>query len=291
MFRAQHFGKLRLLRFQQFDLLLRTEVVALGTARTEHGIAACRRECGVGGGFVFLFALDGLVEVQQVEQLVFAFVVGKLLAELREVNSRAGSLLLEERDVVLFLEILQLVVTRAHFLLPARKLIRQGAERVLGFHGAHFLAVVQVFLHAGVEKFLRVHRIAARRREHENGGAKRLCDIDHDGAGEQTGFEALQAFGGVALDFVAAHDLDLRVKKKRQFLAVARLFLQRHFSAHDKTRDGAVGSRLRGGAPRGGEQPDCDRDRDDPPALADERLVARQSREEGNPPRCGTGLV
>ena len=127
-----------------------------------------------------LAAVEILVEVELLEQLVLGLQRGVLLIELNEIRGGAVSFFLDEADVVLLLEIEHLVFAVAQVFLDLDELLGDRRGDVVALVLTHPFLEIEILLHDRVQIGLRVIRRGADRLQIENRGARLLRDDDVD---------------------------------------------------------------------------------------------------------------
>ena len=160
--------KLLLFGLQQQQLLFRLVVIDVRSlAAGRRGVfrdARRRDQCPSR----VLLAVQALIHGQHLKHIIFGFLGGQALVKRRQVIARAVALVLGQNQAVGALKGNQLGIGTAQVLLQPHYLFRQARHRGVGSLGSHLLFQDAVFLHAGLQKRLRVCRVAAGGLQHED---------------------------------------------------------------------------------------------------------------------------
>lgn len=193
--------------------------------------------------------VETLIHVQESQKVVLGLEIGELAIEPRQIDPGTVALLLQESDVIVFLELMHFILFSLHLFVQADKFVLEGSGRALGTLRPHLLLRGHVFVHARIEEGLRVTGRLADDAHHEDRGVRYLPDLEADAARGEFGMESLDSRHGALPDLVALHQFDLGAEKVHQLFVVTRPFRELDMPGHHHPANRLIGRRKQGDEP------------------------------------------
>src|ERR1700731_763510 len=163
--------------FEKLDLLLRLSVIAFRSNVRKRQTLIVRTLTTRRVGSV-LRAVEVLVEIEQVEQVVLSFLLSVLLIQFDQILGGAVTLFLNEADVVLLLELEHFIFAVTQIFFDLNELFGNSRRNFVATVLAHSTFEIEILLHSRIQIGLGVLGCAANRGQIKNGRARLLQDGD-----------------------------------------------------------------------------------------------------------------
>ncbi len=209
MFRPQVLCKNVPLGLKQLHRLLGLQVIGFRPDIGPRHSLLLGAFCSAGSVRLVLGAIEILIEIKQIQEVVLRLERRVFPIQLYEVSRRAISLFLNEADVVLFLEFEHLVFGIAQVLFHLNELLGDAGGNFVAAVLAHTFFEVEILLHKRVQIGLGVVSRAADGGELEDRCARALQHSDFDRHRLHLRMSGPNKRFGTALHFHALHELNL----------------------------------------------------------------------------------